>query len=261
MNKHKEELQHNELVDWLDKKFGHLRPYTGQIIFGVIAIVALIFAGALYFKTRADMHAEQWRQLSLAINSHFIDGQTSQFTNMADEYPDVEASMWALQLAGDVELRNGLQKLNSDTNNAIRNLEKAEKSYKRLLDSPVKKSTMLQQRAVYSLAYAQESLGKFDLASATYERILKEAPESIYAEPSTMALRRLASPDLIAFYEAYKKTSIAPPGDLPKRPNILFPGDVAEPVKEADSTTPPPTVTPEGGEKTLDPAKQNESDK
>jgi tetratricopeptide (TPR) repeat protein len=266
MNKHKEELQHNELVDWLDKKFGHLRPYSNQIILGVIGAIVLVFGVAMYFKTRADRHAEQWRQLNLAIYGHFIEGKTSEFTYMAKEYPNFEASMWALQLAGDVELRNGLQKLNSDTTAANKNIKDAISLYQQLLDSNVKKSPMLQQRAVFSLAYAQESLGTFDAARTTYERILSEAPNSIYVEPAKMALQRLANPDLVAFYEVYKKTSIAPLGDLPKRPNISFPDDATDPKKVADmpatdATGAAPTTSPDGGEKTSDPTKQNESDK
>ncbi|MFN9877941.1 MAG: hypothetical protein ACK557_05650, partial [Planctomycetota bacterium] len=45
---------------------------------------------------------------------------------------------------------------------------------------------------------------------------------------SKQALARLAQPEIVAFYDAYKKTSVAPMGELPKRPDITFPEPPAE---------------------------------
>lgn len=263
MNKQTEQLEKNELVEWLDQKFGHLRPYKSQILFSLLALLALAFAVAFLVKSRADLQASQWQNLNAAINNFSIDRQTSHLTNLAEEYPDSESSMWALQLAGDFELRNGLSTLNSDTSSALRNLEKAKKAYQKLLDSPVKKTPELVQRANYSLGYCLESLGDFDAAKKIYQKIVDEAGSSVYAEPSRMALARLAQPEIVAFYEAYKKTSVAPLGELPKRPDISFPEPPAEtgssgnppaaesaaspaagaPVPDASSTVNPSTVT------------------
>lgn len=228
MNKQTEQLEKNELVEWLDQKFGHLRPYVGQILFGIVALIALIFAAAFFFKSRADLQATQWQNLSSAINTFSLDRQTSHLLNLAEEYPDAESSMWALQLAGDVELRNGLSTLNSDTSAAMRNLEKAKKAYQKLLDSPVKKNPELLQRATYSMAYCLESLGEFEEAKKIYQKIVDEAGSSVYGEPAKLALTRLAQPEIVAFYEAYKKTAVAPLGELPKRPDITFPELPAE---------------------------------
>jgi tetratricopeptide (TPR) repeat protein len=253
MNKQTEQLEKNELVEWLDQKFGHLRPYLGQILFGIIALIALVFAAAFFFKSRADLQATQWQNLSSAINTFSLDRQTSHLLNLAEEYPDAESSMWALQLAGDVEMRNGLSTLNSDTSAALRNLEKAKKAYQKLLDSPVKKNPELTQRATYSLAYCLESLGEFDEAKKVYQKIVDEAGSSVYGDPSKLALTRLAQPEIVAFYDAYKKTSVAPLGELPKRPDISFPETPAEtgaienaPAAEAASAAPatPATATP-----------------
>jgi len=241
MNKQTEQLEQNELVEWLDKKFGHLRPYTSQILFGLIALVALGFVVAYLISTRMDLQAKQWQTLNSAINTFNLDRQTSHLLNIADEFPDAESSMWALQLAGDVEMSKGLQALNSDTQNAIRNLEKAQKAYTKLLESPTKKSTDLIQRATYALAYCNESLGQFDEAKKIYQKIVDEAGSTVYAEPSKLALERLAQPELLAFYEAYKRSAIAPLGELPKRPDISFP---EAPAAESSSAQPPAAETP-----------------
>jgi tetratricopeptide (TPR) repeat protein len=243
MNKQTEQLEKNELIEWLDQKFGHLRPYASQIVFGIVALIALSFAAAFFFKSRADLQASQWQNLNSAINTFALDRQTSHLLNMAEEYPDVEASMWALQLAGDVEMRNGLSTLNSDTSSAIRNLEKAKKAYEKLLESPVKKSPDLIQRATYSLGFCLESLGEFDEAKKIYQKVIDEAGSSVYGEPSRLALARLAQPEIVAFYEAYKRTAVAPVGELPKRPDISFPELGAESGSgEAGSTEPAPAA-------------------
>lgn len=241
MNKQTEQLEQNELVEWLDKKFGHLRPYTSQILFGLIALVALGFVISYLVYSRFDLQAKQWQTLNSAINTFNLDRQTSHLLNIAEEFPDAESSMWALQLAGDVEMSNGLRVLNSDPQTAIRNLEKAQKSYSKLLDSPTKKSTELIQRATYALAYCTESLGQFDEAKKIYQKIVDQAGSSVYADPSKLALERLAQPELLAFYEAYKRSAVAPLGELPKRPDISFP---EEPAAESSSNQPPANETP-----------------
>jgi|688.fasta_scaffold150020_1 tetratricopeptide (TPR) repeat protein len=241
MNKQPEQLEQNELVEWLDKKFGHLRPYTSQILFGLLALVALGFAVAYLIYSRMDVQAKQWQTLSSAINTFNLDRQTSHLTNIAEEFPDAESSMWALQLAGDVEMANGLQQLNSDPQSAVRTLEKAQKYYNKLLDSPTKKSTDLIQRATYALAYCTESLGQFEEAKKLYQKIVDQAGTSVYADPSKMALERLAQPEIVAFYEAYKRSAVAPLGELPKRPDISFP---EAPAAESSSAQPPATETP-----------------
>lgn len=240
MNKQTEELEHNELVDWLDKKFGHLRPYAKQIGFGLVALLALFFAVAFLIKSRWDLHALQWQNLSSALNAFYIDNQTSHLFNLADEYPEMESSMWALLIGADVEVQVGLNKLNSDPVAAIKNLDKGKKAYERLLASSVKRSPELEQRAQFGLAFAQESLGEFDAAKGSYQKILDQAPDSIYGEPARQALDRLANPDFVAFYAAYKRTSVAPIGELPPRPDISFP----------EIETPPPATLPTSGGET-----------
>ena len=241
MNKQTEQLEQNELVEWLDKKFGHLRPYTSQILFGLLALMALGLAIAYLIYTRMDVQAKQWQTLNSAINTFNLDRQTSYLTNIAEEFPDAESSMWALQIAGDVEMSNGLQQLNSDPQSAVRNLEKAQKYYNKLLDSPTKKSTELVQRSTYALAYCTESLGQFEEAKKLYQKIVDQAGTSVYAEPSKMALERLAQPEILAFYEAYKRSAVAPLGELPKRPDISFP---EAPAAGSSSAQPPTTETP-----------------
>lgn len=241
MNKQTEQLEQNELVEWLDKKFGHLRPYTSQILFGLLALIALGLAIAYLIHTRTDLQAKQWQTLSSAINTFSLDRQTSHLLNMVEEFPDAESSLWGLQLAGDIEMNEGLGILNSDPQSAIRKLEKAQKAYKKLLDSSTKKSTELIQRATYALAYCTESLGQFDEAKKIYQKIVDEAATSVYADPSKAALERLAQPEILAFYEAYKRSAVAPLGELPKRPDISFPDG---PAADASSAQPPAAETP-----------------
>ncbi len=234
MNKHTQELQHNELVDWLEAKFGHLRPHVGKIVFFLVALVAIGVMLAFYLRARSEVYASQWERLNMALTQRQMDGQTRQFTDYADEFPDEPASLWAWQFAADGEMGSGLRLLISQWDEGRRRLEKAKSLYTRVLESPANKSALLLERANYGLAYCLEALGDFQAAKQRYQKIIDEAPQSAFAKPSREALQRMGNTDWIAFHNEFYKIGIAPGLVLPARPDISFP--------DIDAEEPPPAA-------------------
>ncbi|HMP77842.1 MAG TPA: tetratricopeptide repeat protein [Pirellulaceae bacterium] len=223
MNKQTQELQHNELVDWLEAKFGHLRPHSSKIIFMILALVAIGVMVAFYLRARHEVYASQWERLNMELRQRQMDGQTRQFTDYAEEFPNDPASLWAWQFAADGELSAGLRMLVSQWDEGRRRLERAKTYYTRVLESTAAKSPLLLERANYGLAYCLESLGDFEAAKQQYQKFIDQAPNSALAKPAREALQRINNPAWVAFHQDFYKIGIAPGLILPTRPDISFP--------------------------------------
>jgi tetratricopeptide (TPR) repeat protein len=240
MNQHQhiQELEKNELLEWCQKKFGFLKPHFSKILMGIVFLGVVIFGLVYYSEMQKSIKDSQWQQLYLAMNNQFaVPGDTS-FSMMAENDPEAPASMWALQMAGDQQLRDGLSKFIGDRAAALKEIEKARKSYETVVNSKVDLSSMLRQRATYGLAYALESLGKFDEAKKYYAELLESAPKGMFAKACDRALDRLAQPDLLKIWEEYKTVGTAPSAPLGELPDdISFP-DLTAPAAGTDSGEP-----------------------
>ncbi|MEM9412260.1 MAG: hypothetical protein AAGA30_14185, partial [Planctomycetota bacterium] len=160
----------------------------------------------------------------------------------ADQYPDDKAGLWGLLYAADAEMRTGLGDLATDREAGFDKIQKAQKFYQTVVDSKVSKSTMLQRRSVFGLAYASESLGEFEKATELYDQIIAASESDnnaktknpFYAE-AKRARERTTDQDFAKLYEQFKSFEIAaaddaaPGMDLPKRPDIGFPSDDEQP--------------------------------
>ena len=192
-------------------------------------LIFAAFVGIAYFiNHRETVYADQWRELNLANTDHRLSQNTTRLMNVAEDYPNQKAGMWSLQIAGDFDLRNGISQLSYDRENGFNVIKRAKENLQKVVDAPnAIKSTDLQRRSLFSLAYACESLGEFDEAKQHYQKLVDEAPESAFAEPAIRGLRRCENSDMIALYDTFKNwkdlADEAPGPNVPKIPNIDFP--------------------------------------
>ncbi len=223
MNQHTQELEKNELVDWLEAKLGHLRPHLTNIILGFVLVIVLIVSIMMYRYSQQEIAGAQWQQLNTVMNQFSFDQQTDRFIELAEAYPDEVASLWALQIAGLTDMQAGLENLIGKRPEAVRQLEKARKSFLRVLESKGEKSADLMQRTLFGLATTHEALGEFEDAKKVFQQLSEEYPESFYTDAVKRALDRLQNPQTIAFFDKFKTVGIAPGAKLPVRPDISFP--------------------------------------
>lgn len=223
MNQQTQELEGNELVDWLEAKLGHLRPHLTNIILVFVLVVVLIAAIMMIRYSQQEIAGAQWQQLNTVMNQFAFDQQTDRFTELAETYPDESASLWALHIAGLADMQTGLGNLISKRADGIRQLEKARKNFQKILESKMEKSASLMQRTLYSLATTQEALGEFDEAKKVYQQLVDSFPQTFYADAVKRAQERLQNSQLVAFYEKFKTVGIAPGLKLDPRPDISFP--------------------------------------
>ena len=227
-NKTVEVQEENELATWAERNLAEIKPYWQQIALA-IALGFLIFVGITYWlENKKNMEAGKWQDLSTAIWNAEATADVADLTFLAEEYPNHPVGMWALQLAGDYELRTGIQKFTEDRKVGLDKVKKAQTYFQQVVDSGVKKSPMLQRRSVFGLAYSAETAGDFETAKTQYQKVVDEGDESPFFESASRGLERSSNVDFVAFHKKFRdweeaSEDEAPGQVLPDRPNIDFP--------------------------------------
>ncbi len=220
-------LKENELISWSEKQLGSLQPYWQQIVLA-IALGFLAFIAIAYFvENKASREAAKWQDLSTSIWNSENTNDISDLTYFAQEYPNDTAGLWALQLAADYELRSGIRQFTDDRKAGLDKVKKAVGLYQQVVDSNAKKTTMLQRRSVFGLAYAAESSGDFETARKYYQQIVDEGEKGPFFEAANRGRQRSTSDAYVAIFNKFRDwedaSGIAPGPVLPSRPNINFP--------------------------------------
>ena len=219
-----EGTEENMLVSWFEARFGFLKPHykTIAIVAGLLVLAVILFM--FLQKMKRDNYASQWLGFNQSFCNTLMDGKPSHLTDLADQFPDAVSSNWAMQIAGDITLSDGLSTLATDRDSAMKKLKKAKAHYQAVVDSKVKKTPMLERRSVFGLAYALESLGEFDQAREYYAQLV-ESNDPVFADAAQRGLSRSKDSNLANFYADFEsaKMGMAPGVRLANRPDIEFP--------------------------------------
>ena len=237
-----EEVIEEELT-FGDKLLANITPYLGTILFALVAGFLLFALAAFLWRSGADAKSFEWRELSSASSIARQTGNISEWTRVAEKYPDSKAGLWASQFAGDYQLREGLSTLTKDQKAGFGMIEKSKTYFQSVIDAPDSaKTATLKQRSHFSLAYAHESLGQFAESKALYEKLIKEAPNSSFAAVARRGLNRSTNGDYTDLYAKFANWEEEMIGEAPGprvpdgRPTIDFP-DVDLPPGEKPPTT------------------------
>ncbi len=233
MNKrqHEKEILENELVTWTEKKFGHLKPHLPMVGIVAGAAVIAVILGLWWWDLSAKNRAVPWRVLNRSVSQTRLVGDARSLELVAEDFPEEPAGLWALQLAADFEMRTGILQYSGDEQERKEGMDKvrkAKKLYLQIVESGVEKSTMLQRRSLFGLAYAAESLGEFDEANKYYLQLLEQAGDSPFKEAAQRGLERTSQPEFAKLFEQFvnyvpPESDEAPGPSLPERPDISFP--------------------------------------
>ena len=217
------------------------QPYWSHIALGILALIlGWVIINYLMLSNR-EAAAEPSRQLSDSMQQFSVSRNVDSLKQMQEDYPNEVATNWAMLVAGDYELNRGLSQYASDREGAMKLIKRAKESFQSIVDSPSSaKTTMQQRRSLFSLAYANESLGEFAEAKTLYQRVLDESPDSIFAESAQNGLERSGNPDFEKLYSefaSFKPAMDEAPGvAVPDAPVIDFP-EIDLPKKESGSDT------------------------
>ncbi len=160
--------------------------------------------------------------------------------------PATKVAPWARLREGEAELSSGIRLLFNDREAGRSDLKKAEESFEKLINDK-QTPEEVRERALFGLGRCRESLPAKgagaatinDPAIETYERLLKQFPESVYkdlVEARIAALRTGTAQDFSAWFETQnpKPADRAMPKDLSIPP---LPEDFGRPVRRARART------------------------
>jgi hypothetical protein len=225
-------LQTNLVAHGLEVALERYKPYLSKIIWGVVALVALLFIWSYFSGASAARRSGAWDAFNQAVSSAPMN--LDQLRETAGEYQGT-----AVQQLADVTWADGQVARASDqyiynrkaANEALTN---AATAYRGVLQSS--DNARLLSRARLGLARVYEMQNEVDKARSEYEQVT-----GTYAKYAKLQAERLAKPDAketyawLATAEAPKPVSPFGPGTPGKGPE-LFPSDIALP--SASNTTP-----------------------
>jgi hypothetical protein len=221
------ELQTNYLADWLGNHIGQVRPYS-KMLMGVLVIIAVLFFAVLYlWGQRSRQIAVGWDELYAAS----AEGDAGQLDIVARNHPGTLLGEWASQMAGDNHLRNGVNLLTSDRDEAYQRLRDARDAYESVINET--EDAMLKQRATMGLAQVFEATNEVGKAEAQYQSVIKSWPNEPVFKVATERLEFLKEPSTRGFLTWFSKQKPRPaqspttPGSETKLPSIYddLPGD------------------------------------
>lgn len=218
-------------------------PYVKPILI-TMGVLVLGMALIAFWRSRADSRvANQWREFSLAYYETANQGGPDAMSQFSERFPLTPAGLAAEQIAGDILIRNGLAKQIQDDKTSKKDLEDARDKFQSVVDSMPQKSGWMYERAIYSLAYALESLRSCEEAARWYGELTKNE-SSAFAELAERGIERCQLAQAVGFYTALDNIEAeisgpAPGVGLPERPDISFPEPAAASAPSGEPTTPP----------------------
>ncbi len=224
------DLQHNELLDWLNKTFAFVGPHANTILIGLIVILGVV-AGMKIWSYRSGQTSEKaWNSLYAAMGSEGLAG----LDKVSDDYSNNEVGDWARLISADLRFAAGCEQLFTNKIEAGQELQKAMENYVTVLE--MSNQSAVKERATFGLARTYEAMagtrqsqGELAKAGEKYQEVVDKWPEGVYAKSAQRRLKDLSRESTKKFYDKFAaydpKPSFDPGvGDLPFDPSSLSPG-------------------------------------
>ena len=196
------ELQHNDLLTWVNGIVESVKPYSTLILLLLVAVTVVGGGWRWWSRRAAAESAYAWDDLFNAMNSR----SPADVNEVAELRPGSNVAQWAAVVAGDMYLSVGCQELFQSKATAAQELRKAVDSYLSVLKES--RSSVLRQRATFGLARAYESLagtrqseGELDKAIQHYGEVIENWPDGAYAEAARRRLEDLERQSTKEFYD------------------------------------------------------------
>ena len=231
-----------------EKFIQSMAPHAATLGLVAVAFVLGVVAWGVYQYTGSQSKAIKWQELS---QSQFIDrrtGDTQNLDNVAESYPDSKVGVMSALLSGDIQLKLGLRQLGFDRDKGLLAIKKAKASFQSVVDADGSlKTPLIEQRAQYCLAYAEESLGEMDKAKTLYEKFVEEVPDAALADSARRGIERCSDDKYATLYTTFTNyeeevIGVAPGPSIPKKitpgsfPSIDAPEGVVPPKGDDTDT-------------------------
>ena len=237
MNQRKQQLQHNELADWIELEIQKWRPYAQPVAIGLVVAAVVIGGGIWFYLSRMDAIARSWASHFDAVDRAMFEGAVDPLQRHSTADGDPLARLWSRQYVGDAKLKDGIASLYRDRKTAMATLDEALAAFDEVIGQ-ARTGTMLHDHASFGRALALESMGRIDDAKTAYRELVDAGAERPIGILASRYLARLeAMPDAPAFYErfvAHTPSAVPPAG---------FPTDGFGPAPTGDGLRPLPDLS------------------
>jgi tetratricopeptide (TPR) repeat protein len=228
-------LETNVLAHGLEVYIERYRSYLPTVIYGILALIAVIFIWSYISNSSAASKSEAWDSYNFAVGSQPMN--VEQLRQAAEEFPGTAMQQMADLTWADSQVFMASNQYISNRNAANSALQNANSAYQRVLQTA--DNDRIKSRAQLGLARVYEMQGELDKAKTQYEQVV--GPYAKYAKEQAERLATAESKDTYAWLKtAQAPRPVAPtgPGTPGQRPEFS-PGDLTLPNTGATSTTEP----------------------
>lgn len=226
------ELQHNALADWLETTVESFKPYSNAILGGVLAVVVLAAATALWVRFSQRSAADAWGAYYTAMNARSV----ADLETVAKNFASTKAGQWASVTAADYHLIQGCDTILSDKTKAKLDLKRAIDDYEIAAKSGVAE---IRGRSAFGLGQAHETLGDLPNAVKEYQKVVDQYGAMAFAAEAKQRVKMLQDESTRKFYDQLDKFEPKPPekaqSKLPFDVGTLNEPPVGKPAAKADA--------------------------
>lgn len=209
-SQHRHELQQNDLRKLTTKAVPFVEKYGWQIIGALVAVAVIFAVSAYWFSESTASTAESWAQFDRVL--HQPNADAGDFAELAEKHPGSAAAAWARLKEADDLLKSGLREAFTNRDVSQSELKSGLEAYQKLADGGKGVTPEIRERALFGLARCQEAMsdGKVDDAVATYQRLLKDFPQTIFQSIANERIKALESPQAKDFYAWFQQQKPQP---------------------------------------------------
>jgi hypothetical protein len=211
------ELQTNELADFLSHGIDKYRNQWPNIVWGGIAIVAILVALSLWTSRSGSSTAHAWEEFD---QMSYVDPKVrpKRLKELVERYPNTEVANWARLDLADQLCFEGREKIMLDREIGVTHLKEAQQTYQEVLQSAKVRPEMIRRGAV-AQAKCLELMGERDKAIDAYKSAATKYKTMLpdVAEEAARRASDLERPDAADFYRwlAEYKPPTTPTLNLP----------------------------------------------
>lgn len=245
-----EKLETNELGHALQSAGQQLESHATKIVAGVCGVLVIAAAIIWFSRQSSSKSVQAWSQLEQAQD-------VSSFGEIAEAYPNQLAGQWGRLKESELNLQTGLSAMFRDREVALIDLKKAIEGFDALIAGASEKT--IRERALWGAAVGLEATcdGDTSKASAAFQRLLKEVPDTFYKQLAEQRIEALKTADTQAFYAWFSKqkpkpTDVRPKDGVNPHESIMLPGGglpALDDVPAESTKTSTPEATPDSSSK------------
>ncbi len=199
----RKELKQNTLVATLEKVGSGLKEGPSRrtvVVIGIVLLVVLlIVVWRLVSGVSTSRNSKRWEELYAATSTKDLDNLVEKSKNT------VQGRAARLQIARE-ELQDGMSKIYTDRDEAIKSLRSAAGTFEKLAVD-FKSTPILVQECLFGAAQAREASGEFDEAITLYADVAKRFPDSTLGKQANTLASALKDkkPELDRIQDQLKK--------------------------------------------------------